>query len=62
MNHNPTKEKDKIELYDPLFRDSRFPIVERQLSLENQQRFKALSNEDKALFINILIKEGKLSW
>ena len=30
--------------------------------LENAKKFKKLSNEDKALFINILIKKGVLSW
>ena len=55
-------EGDKTEVYEYFFHESRFPIVERQLSQENAKKFRKLSNEDKALFINILIKEGVLSW
>lgn len=54
-------ESDK-QLYDVFFHESRFPIVEKELSPENAQKFRELSNEDKALFINVLIAEGKLSW
>lgn len=56
---NNSEEK---ELYDYFFHESRFPLVEQQLSPENAKKFRELSNTDKALFINILIKEGKLSW
>ena len=56
------KEKSDKQLYVFFFHESRFPIVEKALSPENAQKFRELSNEDKALFINILIAEGKLSW
>ena len=56
------KEKSDKQLYEFFFHESRFPIVEKALSPENAQKFRELSNEDKALFINVLIKEGKLSW
>ncbi|MFW9971991.1 MAG: hypothetical protein ACFFDF_17510 [Candidatus Odinarchaeota archaeon] len=63
MRQNPSKEEnERIKFCDPLFHDSRFSIVEQQLSPEHQQLFKKLLNEDKAFFINLLIKEGKLSW
>ncbi len=62
MKKPKTRKDDESELYDPLFHPSRFEIVEQQLSPDYQKKFKDLSNEDKALFINILIKEGKLSW
>lgn len=55
-------EKPDNQLYEFFFHDSRFPIVDKELSPENAQKFRALSNEDKALFINVLIAEGKLSW
>ena len=57
------KEKDNSsQLYERFFHESRFPIVEKALSPENAQKFRESSNEDKALFINVLIAEGKLSW
>ena len=56
------KEKSDKQLYMFSFHESRFPIVEEALSPENAQKFRALSNEDKALFINVLIAEGRLSW
>ena len=56
------KEKSVTQLYEYCFHESRFPIVEKELSPENAQKFRELSNEDKALFINVLIAEGKLSW
>ncbi|MEE9379593.1 MAG: hypothetical protein V3V33_16330 [Candidatus Lokiarchaeia archaeon] len=55
-------QEDKAEIYEYFFHESRFPIVESQLSQKNAKRFRKLSNEDKALFINILIEEGVLSW
>ncbi len=64
-NHNKKdipKIKESPELYDFFFHEARFPIVERHLSPENVKKFRKLSNEDKALFVNILIKEGKRSW
>ncbi len=59
---NVDKKEESPELYDFFFHEARFPIVEQHLSPENAKKFKELSNEDKALFINILIKEGNLSW
>jgi hypothetical protein len=56
------QKKDSTELYDFFFHEARFPIVERHLSPENAKKFRKLSNEDKGLFVNILIKEGILSW
>ena len=44
------------------FYESRFPIVEEALSPEKAKIFKMLSFEDKKLFVNVLIDEGKLSW
>jgi len=61
MNEKVTEESDKL-LYDNIFHEARFPIVEKALSPENAQKFRESSNEDKALFINVLIAEGKLSW
>ena len=55
-------EKVNEPLYEFFFHESRLPAVEKALSPENAQKFRELSNEDKALFINVLIKEGKLSW
>lgn len=55
-------DSEQKEVYEYYFHESRFPLVEQQLSPENAQRFRELSKEDKALFINILIKEGKLAW
>ena len=56
------KTDDTNQLYEYFFHESRFPIVEQALSPENAQKFRELPNEDKALFINILIAEGRLSW
>ena len=58
------KVKEKLDepLYEFFFHESRFPVVEKTLSPENAQKFRGLSNEDKALFVNVLIGEGKLSW
>jgi hypothetical protein len=57
------KENNKDQsLYEYFFHEARFPLVEQQLSPENAEKFKKLSNDDKALFINILIKKGVLSW
>ncbi len=56
------KEKSDTQLYEYFFHESRFPIVEKELSPENAQKFRESSNEDKALFINVLITEGRLSW
>ncbi len=56
------KKEGTPEIYDYFFHESRFPIVEKQLSPKNAKKFRKLSNEDKALFINILIKKGVLSW
>ena len=61
MNKDIPKQS-KTEIYDKFFHDSRFPIVEKRLSPKNAEIFKSLSNEDKAMFINILIDEGVLSW
>lgn len=54
--------EDKAEIYKYFFHESRFPIIESQLSQKNAKKFRKLSNESKALFINFLIKEGVLSW
>jgi hypothetical protein len=54
------KDDKKDELYEFFFHEYRFPIVKQHLSPENVRMFKKLSNEDKALFINILIKKGVL--
>lgn len=56
------EEKPENEIYDYFFHESRFPIIEQKLSLENAKRFRNLSNENKALFINVLIRKGVLSW
>ena len=56
------KDKEQSDIYEYFFYESRFPIVEKALSPENAQKFRESSNEDKALFVNILIAEGKLSW
>ena len=56
------REGESPIIYDYFFHESRFPIVEKQLSPENAKKFKELSNEDKALFINILIEKGVLAW
>ncbi len=61
MNEN-VKEKSDEQLYEYFFHESRFPLVEKELSPENAQKFRESSNEDKALFINFLIMEGELSW
>ena len=53
---------EKIEIYEFFFHESRFPIVEKHLNQKNAKKFRELSNEDKALFINILIEKGVLSW
>ena len=42
------KEKSDDQLYEFFFHESRFPLVERVLSPENAQKFRELSNEDKA--------------
>ena len=44
------------------FYESRFPIVEKALSPEKAKNFNKMSFEDKKLFVNVLIDEGKLSW
>ena len=59
---NLTKKEDVLELYDPMFHDHRFEIIEKNLSPETLKKFKKLSNEDKAMFIVVLIEEGVLSW
>lgn len=60
--NDKVKEKSDKQLYEYFFHESRFPIVEKALSPEKAQKFRELSNEDKALFINVLIAEGRLSW
>ena len=54
--------ESETEIYEYFFHEYRFPLVEKQLSPENAKKFSKLSSEEKALFINILIKEGFLSW
>lgn len=61
MNEKIEEKSDK-QLYEYFFHEARFPIVEKVLSPKNAQKFREASNEDKALFINILISEGMLSW
>ena len=61
MNEKVIKKSDN-QLYEYFFHEARFPIVEKALSPENAQKFRESSNEDKALFINVLIAEGKLTW
>ncbi len=53
---------DKDRLYKFSFHESRFPIIEQHLSPEKAKKFRELSNEDKALFVNYLIEIGVLSW
>jgi len=50
---NIEREIESPEIYNYFFHESRFPLVEKQLSPENAKKFKTFSNENKALFINI---------
>lgn len=54
--------KEENSLYEYFFHEARFPIVEKHLSPENAKKFRKLPNDDKALYINILIEKGVLSW
>jgi len=56
------EDKPENEIYDYFFHESRFPVIEQKLSPKNARRFRNLSNENRSLFINILIKNGVLSW
>jgi len=56
------KIKDSVQLYDEFFHPSRIQLVEKHLSPATAKKFRRLSKDDQALFINILITEGKLSW
>lgn len=55
-------ESNKDKLYEYFFHESRFPLIEQQLSPEKAKKFRELSNEDKALFVNYLIEKRVLSW
>ena len=54
--------KGTIAFEESIFYQTRFPIVEKALSPERANIFKKMSFEDKKLFVNVLIEEGKLSW
>jgi len=54
--------KGNMVFEESIFYKTRFPIVEKALTPKKAKIFKKMSFEDKKLFVNVLIEEGKLSW
>ena len=54
--------KGNIAFEEKIFYETRSLIVEKGLSPERAKIFRKLSFEDKKLFVNVLIAEGRLSW